>query len=232
MTLLLTMKGVIGVEYINTEATNLSEITPKASTVIFAHFSFNTIPKAAFTHIPECKTLVFFNTKTKKIDQDAWRGLNNLESLSIEESFMKTIDSDVFAHLKVLSALKLTTISTGEFSYFSADSIPVKTAAFRGLDSLSSLWLSMSNLNEHTFRNMGRKVWADISDTLSELLLPGNDFTNLFRHMLLKFSNLKKLSFRSNRITIVFPGAFHGLKLLKEIDLAKNKINEIAHNTF
>ena len=90
----------------------------------------------------------------------------------------------------------------------------------------------MSNLNEHTFRNMGRKVWADISDTLSEILLPGNDFTILFKHMFFQFPNLEKLSFQRNRITTVSPGAFHGLKLLKEIDLSKNKVNEIAHDTF
>ena len=129
------LKGVVATEHILTEATNLSEITPNASTVIFANFSFDTIPKAVFTDIPECKTLVFFNTKTKKIDQDAWLGLKNLESLSIEESFMTTIDSDVFAHLKVLTTLKITTISTDDLLYFPKDIIPVKPAAFRGLDS-------------------------------------------------------------------------------------------------
>ena len=223
-------KDTRGAEYVTTKPTDVPEIKENVSNVTFTNMPMATIPKAAFEKLSGCKTLVFINTETLQIDSDAWLGLSNLESLSIEKSAMRTLDPDMFAHLKSLTMLKVTTAITHGFWYFPRNSIPVKP--FRGLDCLNSLFLSMPNLNEYTFRSMGRKVWADIGDILSELLIPGNEFTKLYSDMFIHIPKLEKLSFRNNKIRNVSPEAFNGLHLLTEIDLAKNRINEIAHDTF
>ena len=154
MVLLMMSKGILGREYIYTHPTNLSEINEDASTITFANFSMIKIPTSAFRHLSGCKALAFINTKTIQINPDACLGLSKLESLSVEKSSMTALDTDMFAHLKSLIMLKVTTIHSIELPYLPRDSIPVKSAAFRGLDSLNRLWLSLPNLNEHTFRNI------------------------------------------------------------------------------
>ena len=131
--------------------------------------------------------------------------------------------------LKSLTKLKVTSACT---EYFSFNSTPVKQAAFRGLDYLKHLWLSLPNINERTIRSMNQDIWQDISDTLTELMLPGNDFSELYDHMLIQFPKLEKLSFQSNRIKIVSSKALYGLQLLREINLSQNKISEITQSTF
>ena len=145
---------------------------------------------------------------------------------------MRTLDTDMFPHLKSLTTLKITTIYTDELSYYPMDNIPVKRAAFRGLNSLNSLWLSSPNLNELTFRSMKHDVWVHIADTLTELMLPENNFTKLYDDMFIGLPGIKKLSFRNNGIVDISSRALNGLVNIKEIDLANNKINEIAYNTF
>ena len=145
---------------------------------------------------------------------------------------MRTVDTDMFAHLKSLTTLKVTTIITGKLSHHPMSNIPVKRGAFRGLDSLKSLWLTLPNLNELTFRSMDHDVWVYIADTLTELMLPENSFTELYDHMFIELPCIKKLSFRNNGIVTISSRALNGLVNIKEIDLAKNKINEIAYNTF
>ena len=224
LVLLLMSKDTIGTEYITTQPRNMSEI--KALT--FTDMSMATLPKAAFKKLSECKTLVFINTKTIQIDSDAWLGLSNLESMSIEENSMITLDADMFNHLKFLTRLKVTTTPVEYFF----DSTPIKSAAFRGLDSLKSLWLTLPNLNQYTFRSMKHDVWVDIADTLTELMLPRNDFRELYDYMFIQFSKLEKLSFQNNSITTISSKALNGLELLIEIDLSQNRINELDHNTF
>ena len=225
-------KQIAGSEYICGQPTNFSEIKEDASYVTFANYSLPTIPKEALEHLSQCKTLVFINTGTSLIERNAWLGLNNLESLSIEGSSMRTVDTDMFAHLKSLTTLKVTTIITGKLSHHPMSNIPVKRGAFRGLDSLKSLWLTLPNLNELTFRSMDHDVWVYIADTLTELMLPDNSFTELYDHMFIELPCIKKLSFRNNGIVTISSRALNGLVNIKEIDLAKNKINEIAYNTF
>ena len=135
----------------------------------------------------------------------------------------------MFNHLKSLTRLKVT---TSRIENFSIGSAPIKSAAFRGLDSLKRLWLSLPNLNEHTFRNINNNTRGDISDTLTELMLCENDFTEVYDHMFIQFLKLQKLSFRSNRIRIISSKALNGLELWREIDLSQNRINELDHNTF
>ena len=225
-------KKIAGSKYIYTQPTNFSEIKKDGSTITFANYSLPTIPKEALKHLSECKTLVFINTRTTLIERDAWLGLNSLESLSIEGSCMRTLDTDMLAHLKSLTTLKVTTIITGKLSHHPISNIPVKRAAFRGLDSLNSLWLSLPNLNEFTFQRMDYEVWVDIVDTLTELMLPDNSFTELYENMFIELLGIKKLSFRNNGIVVISSRALNGLAKLREIDLAKNKINELAYNTF
>ena len=215
--LFLISKETIGTEYLNTQPVNLSE------TIVFADMSMAIIPKAAFEKLSGCITLVLINTKTIQINADAWLGLNNLESLSIEEGSMITLEADMFNHLKSLTRLKVT---TRRIENFSVGSAPIKSAAFRGLLSLNSLWLTLPNLNELTFQTMDYEVWIDIVGTLTGLILPENDFRELYDHMLIQFPKLKKLSFRSNRIRTVSSKALNGLELLREIDLSQNRINE------
>ena len=224
-------KEIAGSEYICGQPTNFSEIKEDASYVTFANYSLPTIPKEALEHLSQCKTLVFINTGTTLIERNAWLGLNNLESLFIEGSSMRTLDTDMFAHLKSLTTLKVTTIITGKLSHHPMSNIPVKRGAFRGLDSLKSLWLTLPNLNQLTFRCMDHDVWIDIADTLTELLLPDNDFTELYENMFIGLPGITKLRFRNNGI-VESSKALNGLVKLREIDLAKNKINEIAYNTF
>ena len=226
--LLLISKDTIGTEYITTQPTNVSEI----KVLTFTDMSMATIPKAAFEKLSECKALVFINTKTIQIDADAWLGLSNLESLSIEEGSMITLEADVFGHLKSLTRLKVTTIWNNVLRYFPTDRVPLKPSSFRGLHSLKSLWLSLPNLNELTLRRMDYEIWQEITDTLIELMLPGNDFRELYDYMFTQFPKLEKLSIQSNRITTISSNALTGLELLREIDLSQNRINELDHNTF
>ena len=221
-------KDTFGTEYITTQSRNVSEM--KALT--FTDMSMATIPRAAFKKLSECKTLVFINTKTIQIHADAWVGLNNLKSLSIEGSYMRTLDANIFNHLKCLIRLKVTTIWTNVPWYFPRDSAPLKPATFRGLDSLYSIWLSLPNLNEDTIRSKDHSIWQDITDTLTELMLPGNDFRELYDYMFIQFPKLEKLSFQNNKITTISSTAFSGLELLKEIDLSQNRINELDQTTF
>ena len=225
-------KEIAGSEYICGQPTNFSEIKEDASYVTFANYSLPTIPKKALEHLSQCKTLVFINTGTTLIARNAWLGLNNLESLSIEGSSMRTLDTDMFAHLKSLTTLKVTTIITGKLSHHPMSNIPVIRGAFRGLDSLKSLWLTLPNLNELTFRSMNHDVWVDIADTVTDLMLSDNSFTELYENMFIELPGIKKLSFRNNGIVAIFPRALNGLVTLREIDLAKNKINEIVYNAF
>ena len=225
-------KDTIGKEYIKTQPTNVSEIKGNISTVIFTDVSMATISRAAFKKLSECKTLVFINTKSNRINPDAWLGLSHLESLSIEESSMITLDGDTFAHLKSLTRLKVSTTRTDVLLNFSKGKVPLKPATFRGLHSLNSLWLSLPNLNEHAIQSMDHSIWQDITDTLTELLLPENDFTELYDNMFVQFSRLKKLNFQANKIATVYSKALHGIELLKEIDLSQNRINELDPNTF
>ena len=227
--LLMLSKAVGGTEYIYTQPTKLSQINHDASAITFTNFSMSTIATAAFWHLLQCKTLVFMSTRTIRIDPDAWRGLSKLESLSIEKSFMTTLDKDVFAHLKSLTRLKITTIRNAEQS---RDSGPLNPAAFRGLFSLNSLWLSLPKLNERTFRHLDNDVWGGISSTLTELMLPENDFTELYDHMFMQFPNLVKLSFRNNKILTISSEAFSGLGVLGGIDLSQNKIQDIPNGAF
>ena len=215
-------------KYIYTEPTD-NRFMAHASIVKFANMSMATIPKAAFENLIRCKTLVFTNTKTIQIDPEAWLGLSHLQHLLIEESSMITLDADMFRHLKSLTRLKVTSAPT---EYFSFDSTPLKPAAFRSLDSLKYLWLSMPNLNEHTIRSMDHEIWKDIADTLTELRLSGNNFRKLYDDMFIQFSKLEKLSFHNNRITMISSKALNGLELLKEVDLSQNRINELTYNTF
>ena len=233
MVLLLMMsKDIVGREYIYAHPTNLSEINEDASTITFSNFSMIKIPTSAFKHLSGCKGLTFINTKTIQIEPDVWLGLSKLELLSVEKSSMTTLDTDMFAHLKSLIMLKVTTIHSVELPYLPRDSIPVKSATFRGLDSLNRLWLSLPNLNERTFRNIDNDTWGDISDTLTELMLCENDFTEIYDHMFIQFLNLRKLSFRSNRIRIISSKALHGLELLREIDLSQNRIKDVPNDIF
>ena len=218
-------KDTIGTEYITTQPTKVSEIKENVSTVTFANMSMATIPKAAFETLSECKILAFINTKTTQIDPHAWLGLSNLESLSIEESSMITLDADMFAHLKSLTRLKVTITRIHVLSYFPREGTLIKPSAFRGLDSLNSLWLSLPNLSELTLRSMDQDIWKDITDTLTELMLPGNDFRELYDYMFIQFQKLEKLGFHANRIMTVSSKAFNGLELLREIDLSQNRIN-------
>ena len=79
---------------------------------------------------------------------------------------------------------------------------------------------------------MDNDVWEEISGTLTELMLPENDFTELYDLMFIQFPNLLKLSFRSNKIMTISSEVFCGLRLLKEIDLSQNKIQDIPNDTF
>ena len=223
---------VAGSEYIYGQPTNFSQIKEDASYVTFANYSLPTIPKEALKHLSQCKTLVFINTGTTLIERDAWLGLNILESLSIEGSSMRTLDTDMFAHLKSLTTLKVTTIITGKLSHHPMSNIPVKRGTFRGLDSLKSLWLTLPNLNELTFQSMKHDVWFDIADTLTELMLPDNNFTELYENMFIGLPGIQKFSFRNNGIVVISSRALNGLVNLREIDLAENKIDEITYNTF
>ena len=233
MLLLMMMpKEICGTEYIYLQPTNLSKINKDASSITFANFSLGNVPTSAFSHLYGCKTLTFINTKTIKIDQDAWLGLSKLESLSIENSFMTALDTDRFAHLKSLTMLKVTTVRSAELQYFPKDSVPIKPAAFRGLDSLNHLWLSMPNLNESTFQNMDSDTWGDIANTLTELIMPENEFTKLHDDMFIQFLDLEKLSFPHNRIRTVSSKAFIRLEFLTEIDLSQNKIKDITNDMF
>ena len=232
MVLLMMSKGIVGRKYIYTHPTNLSEINEDASTITFANFSMIKIPTSAFRHLSECKALTFINTKTIQVYPDAWIGLSKLESLSVEKSSITALDNNMFAHLKSLIRLKVTTIHSVELPYLPRGSIPVKSAAFRGLDSLNYLWLSLPNLNERTFRNINNDTWGDISDTLTELMLCENDFTEIYDHLFIQFPKLQKLSFQSNRIRTVSSKALNGLELLREIDLSQNRIKDIPNDMF
>ena len=169
---------IMGKEYTYLQPTNLWEINEDASAVTIANFSMVNISTSAFMHLSECKTLTFINTDTIHIDPDAWLGLSKLESLSIEKSYMIVLDTDMFAHLKSLTMLKVTTVHSSELQDSPQDGIIVKQANFRSLDSLSKIWLTLPDLNEITFRSMNNDVWPDIGDTLSELILPDNNFKN------------------------------------------------------
>ena len=233
MVLLLMMsKDIVGKEYIYSHPTNISEIKEHASAITFVNYSMVNIPTSAFMHLSACKKLTFINTKTTHIDSDAWLGLSKLESLSIEKSYMTVLDTNIFDHLKSLTMLKVTTVHNSELQYFPRDSVPIKPAAFRGLDSLSKIWLSLPDLNEISFRSMNNDVWPDIGDTLTELMLPDNNFKKLYDDMFVLFTKLEKLIFQNNRIETISSKALNGLPVLKEIDLSKNKINEIAHESF
>ena len=232
LVLLLMSKDTIGTEHINTQTTNVPEIKGNVSTITYTDVSMPTIPKAAFKKLSECKTLVLINTKTIRIDVDAWLGLNNLESLSIEGSYIRTLDTEMFNHMKSLTRLKVTTIRSNIPWYFPRDSEPLKPGIFRGLDSLYSLWLSLPNLKEDTIRSKDHSIWQDLTDTLTELILPGNDFRKLYDYMFIQYPNVEKLSFHDNRITTISSKALNGLELLREIDLSQNRINELDSNTF
>ena len=134
--LLMLSKAVSGTEYVFTQPMNLSQMNEDASAVIFTNFSMIAIPKAAFWHLIQCKTLTFMNTGTIQIDPDAWLGLSKLESLSMEKSLLTALDKDVFAHLKSLTRLKVTTIRNAEPQDISRDSVPLNPTTFRGLYSL------------------------------------------------------------------------------------------------
>ena len=157
------------------------------------------IPTSALMHLSACKTLTFINTKTTHIDPDAWLGLSKLESLSIDKSYMTVLDTNIFHHLKSLTMLKVTTVHSSELQYSRQDSVIVKQPAFGSLDSLNSLWLTLPNLNELTFRSMDDDVWPDITDTLTGLILPDNDFKKLYDDMFILFTKLEKLSFQKQQ---------------------------------
>ena len=226
LVLLLMPKKTIGTEYSSTRAANPSE------TVKFADMSMPIILKGTFEKLSECKKLLFYSTKTIQVDPDAWLGLKNLESLSIEESFIITLEANMFNHLKSLTKLKVTTTHADIPLKFPKDQSPLNPANFRGLHSLNSLWLSLPNLNEHTIKSMDLDIWQDITGTLTKLMLPGNDFAELYDNMFIQFRKLEKLGLQGNRITTVSSKTLSGLNLLREIDLSQNRINELDPNTF
>ena len=125
------------------------------------------------------------SNKISSIDLEAFSNLTSLTELYMSQNFVSVLQKDMFVDLTDLESLILDRNQI----------FLIEDGAFNGLHSLKTLGLESNNLNSSIFTSTN--VFANVTDTLTNLFLQGNWIDAIYNDMFERFTVLENLSITS-----------------------------------
>ena len=156
------------------------------------------------------------SNKIALIDLEAFSNLTSLTELYMSQNFVSVLQKDMFVDLTDLESLILDRNQI----------FLIEDGAFNGLHSLKTLGLESNNLNSSIFTSTN--VFANVTDTLTNLFLQGNWIDAIYNDMFGRFTALEHLSITTKDIEE--PNGFRGLDLLYNLWVTGLNIEDVGSN--
>ena len=192
------------------------------------HMDFNdisVIDSGVWEDLPKLGSLNLSHNNLTILYSLMFNNLTSLRYLYISDNGISLIESGAWKHLDSLKTLSL---GIKEWTAL----IQADAGVFRDMDSLSTLSLLSSKLDETTFKVLDSHTFTDINDTLKTLDLSNNIIASLYEDMFIHFGLMWSLNFNGNEISSIHPRAFNRLTKLTYLRLTNNLITSIPETTF
>ena len=171
---------------------------------------------SAFANFTSLEVLDLSNNAIGEVALYAFDGLLSLQKLLLAGNNITSFQEKTFLHLERVTMLDMSRNPIREFQF----------SVFKDLFRLYKLELRETGLDEKAFVNINEMRLLDHLD------VSGNSFSYLPYLMLDKLSSLSHLKIENAGVEIIDPNAFVGLRSLKTLDIAKNKLQRINREIF